>query len=88
MRPKDLQNPYGNGPVLCEPHLLEEFSGSSEIASRNGLPHFAVTGASTSGAPGGESAAGEHLEADPRRAERDFVTANFRECTFSRHFGA
>ena len=32
-----------------------------------------------SGAPGGESAAGEHLKADPRRPERDFVTANFRE---------
>ncbi len=32
-----------------------------------------------SSAPGGESAAGEHLKADPRRDERDFVTANFRE---------
>jgi hypothetical protein len=32
-----------------------------------------------SGAPGGESAAGEHLKADPRRDERDFVTANFVE---------
>jgi hypothetical protein len=32
--------------------------------------------------PGGESAAGEHFEADPRRDERDFVTANFREFGF------
>ena len=32
-----------------------------------------------SGAPGGESAAGEHLKADPCRHERDFVTANFVE---------
>ena len=31
------------------------------------------------GAPGGESAAGEHLKADPCRHERDFVTANFVE---------
>ena len=29
--------------------------------------------------PGGKSAAGEYLKADPRRDERDFVTANFRE---------
>jgi hypothetical protein len=33
-------------------------------------------------APGAESAAGEHLEADPRRDERDVVTANFRERGF------
>ena len=33
-------------------------------------------------APGGESVAGEHLGADPRCDERDFVTANFRERDF------
>jgi hypothetical protein len=33
-------------------------------------------------APGGESAASEHLKAGPRRHERDFVTANFREFFF------
>jgi hypothetical protein len=43
------------------------------------LQHCAVTGVPMSGAPGGESAAGGHLKADPRRDERDFVTANFRE---------
>jgi hypothetical protein len=31
------------------------------------------------GASGGESAAGEHLKADLRRDERDFVTAYFVE---------
>jgi hypothetical protein len=67
MRPKDLQTPYGSGPVLCGSLPLAEFSGSSEVSSRNGLPHFAVTGVSISGTPGGESAAGEHLWADPRR---------------------
>jgi hypothetical protein len=32
-----------------------------------------------SGVPGAESGAGYHLKADPRRAERDFVTVNFGE---------
>ena len=59
-----------------------KFSGSSEVASRNGLSHFAVTRVPISGAPSGESAAAEHLKADPRRDERDFVTANFREFVF------
>jgi hypothetical protein len=34
------------------------------------------------GVSSGESAAGEHLKADPRRAQRDFVTANFVEFAF------
>jgi hypothetical protein len=47
------------------------------------LHQFAVTGVAISSTPGGESAAGEHLGADPRRDGGDFVTANFAE----RHFG-
>jgi hypothetical protein len=48
---------------------MQKFSGSSPVSSRNGLPHSAVTGVSMLDAPGGESAAGEHLKVDPRRDE-------------------
>jgi hypothetical protein len=46
------------------------------------LLHCAVTGVSMLNASGGESAAGQHLKADRRREQRDFVTANFREHPF------
>jgi hypothetical protein len=58
------------------------FSGNSFVRTCARLHHFVVTDVSTSNAPGGESAAGEHLKANPRRHERDFVTANFREFFF------
>jgi hypothetical protein len=59
-----------------------KFSGSSEVSSSNGLPHFAVTEVSILGVPDGESVAGEHFEVDPRSDEQDFVTANFGEHLF------